>query len=51
VTEISELGPFFEAEAEHQDFYNNNKRQPYCTYVIEPKLTRLRQMYASKLKK
>lgn len=51
VTEVSELGTFFEAEAEHQDFYNNNKRQPYCTYVIEPKLTRLRQMYASKLKK
>lgn len=51
VTEISELKPFFKAEVEHQNFYENNKKQRYCTYVIEPKLKRLRQLYASKLKK
>jgi peptide-methionine (S)-S-oxide reductase len=49
VTEVSELGEFFEAEAEHQNFYNNNKRQGYCTYVIEPKLTNLRKLHADNL--
>ncbi|MGB3606383.1 peptide-methionine (S)-S-oxide reductase MsrA [Psychroserpens sp.] len=51
VTEISELGEFFKAEAEHQNYYNNNKRQGYCTFVIEPKLTKLRKLHADKLKK
>ncbi|MEM5565508.1 peptide-methionine (S)-S-oxide reductase MsrA [Psychroserpens sp. AS72] len=50
VTEISELGEFFEAEPEHQDFYNSNKRQGYCTFVIEPKLAKLRKLHADKLK-
>ena len=50
VTEIGQLGKFFEAEAEHQDYYRNNKRQGYCTFVIEPKLSKLRKMHADKLK-
>lgn len=50
VTEISELGEFFKAGAEHQNFYNSNQRQDYCTYVIDPKLSRLRKMHADKLK-
>ncbi len=50
VTEISELGEFFEAEAEHQDFYNSNQRPDYCTIVIDPKLAKLRKMHAEKLK-
>jgi len=50
VTEISQLGKFFEAEVEHQDYYRNNKRQGYCTFVIEPKLSKLRKMHADKLK-
>lgn len=50
VTEISELVEFFKAEAEHQDFYNSNQRQDYCTFVIDPKLTKLRKMHADKLK-
>jgi peptide-methionine (S)-S-oxide reductase len=50
VTEISELGEFFEAEPEHQDFYNSNQRRDYCTFVIDPKLTKLRKLHADKLK-
>ncbi|QLE01189.1 peptide-methionine (S)-S-oxide reductase MsrA [Galbibacter sp. BG1] len=51
VTEISPLGTFYDAEEYHQDYYKNNKQQGYCTVVIEPKLTKLRKMYADKLKK
>ncbi|CDF80740.1 peptide methionine sulfoxide reductase MsrA [Formosa agariphila KMM 3901] len=50
VTEVSALGPFFEAEDYHQDYYENNKTQGYCTAVINPKLAKLRQMHADKLK-
>lgn len=51
VTEISALPVFYEAEQEHQDYYANNSSQGYCTVVISPKLARLRNMHADKLKK
>lgn len=50
VTELSELEKFHRAETEHQDYYANNKSQGYCTAVITPKLAKLRQMHADKLK-
>lgn len=50
VTEISPLGIFYEAEPYHQDYYNNNRSQGYCSAVISPKLTKLRKMHADKLR-
>ncbi|MFY7670281.1 peptide-methionine (S)-S-oxide reductase MsrA [Tenacibaculum sp. MEBiC06402] len=50
VTEISELPTFYPAEDYHQNYYNNNKEQGYCNFVITPKLTKLRKLYADKLK-
>lgn len=50
VTEISPLEKFHPAEDSHQDYYANNSSQGYCTAVITPKLARLRQMHADKLK-
>lgn len=41
VTEISEAGPFYEANAEHQDYYRRNREQGYCLMVIAPKLEKL----------
>lgn len=49
VTEISELPIFYEAEEEHQNYYREHKTQGYCTFVIEPKLTKLRKLHADKL--
>ncbi|WP_086475955.1 peptide-methionine (S)-S-oxide reductase MsrA [Arenibacter amylolyticus] len=51
VTEISPLSIFYEAEEEHQNYYRNNKTQGYCSAVITPKLAKLRQAHADKLKK
>ncbi|WP_166964360.1 peptide-methionine (S)-S-oxide reductase MsrA [Yeosuana marina] len=51
VTEITELGPFYLAEEDHQNYYNLNKEQPYCQYIIQPKLKKLSQYYKQKLKK
>ena len=50
VTEISKLGVFYEAENEHQDYYRNNQEQGYCSFVITPKLAKLRKLHADKLK-
>lgn len=41
VTEISPAGAFYEAGADHQDFYRNNPRYGYCRVVIQPKLQKL----------
>ncbi|MDX1363887.1 peptide-methionine (S)-S-oxide reductase MsrA [Arenibacter latericius] len=51
VTEISPKSIFYEAEEDHQDYYRNNKTQGYCRAVISPKLAKLRQLHANKLKK
>ena len=50
VTEISPLAVFYEAEKEHQDYYRNNQSQGYCSFVITPKLAKLRKLHADKLK-
>lgn len=50
VTELSEAQTFYEAEKEHQDFYKNNPDYGYCTFVIDPKLSKLRQLHSDKLK-
>jgi len=50
VTEISQLDVFYEAEDYHQDYYKNNKEQGYCSFVITPKLAKLRKLHANKLK-
>ena len=49
VTELSALGIFYDAEADHQDYYKNNSEQGYCQVVINPKLAKLRQLHADKL--
>src|SRR5690606_22192878 len=41
VTEITEAGTFWPAEAYHRDYYRQNKEQGYCRYVIAPKLDKL----------
>ena len=38
VTEITKLDVFYEAENYHQDYYKNNPNQPYCRFVIKPKI-------------
>jgi peptide-methionine (S)-S-oxide reductase len=50
VTEISPLPIFHEAEPEHQNYYRENSQQGYCSFVIAPKLSKLRKLHADKLK-
>lgn len=50
VTEITKLGDFYPAENYHQNYYNNNAYQPYCMFVINPKIEKLKKKYRTKLK-
>ncbi len=50
VTEVVPFTNFYTAESYHQDYYNNNKSQPYCENVINPKLVKFLKKYTSKLK-
>ena len=51
VTEISPAATFYVAENYHQDYYANNGSQPYCSYVIRPKLEKFKKVFKNKLKK
>ena len=50
VTEISPRINFFPAEAYHQNYFNENGDQPYCSLVIMPKLEKFRAAFSDKLK-
>lgn len=50
VTEIVPFEKFYEAEDYHQEFYDLNPNQPYCTFVIKPKMEKLHKVFADKLK-
>ena len=50
VTELTPLTMFHPAEAQHQNFYTSNPNSGYCSAVINPKLVKLREMHAEKLK-
>lgn len=50
VTELSPLTNFYPAEQYHQDYYNENPNQGYCSILIAPKLAKFEQHYADKLK-
>jgi peptide-methionine (S)-S-oxide reductase len=50
VTEIKAFEHFWPAEPEHLDYYRRNPMQPYCAYVISPKVTKVRQKFADRLK-
>ena len=51
VTVISGATKFYEAEDYHQNYYNQNKSQGYCSYVITPKVDKVRKLFKDKLKK
>lgn len=50
VTEISAASVFYKAEDYHQDYYNLNGSQPYCYFVIKPKVEKFKKIFPNKLK-
>ncbi len=50
VTEVVPASPFYIAEDYHQEYFVQNPSQPYCTYLINPKVAKFRQRFTDKLK-
>lgn len=51
VTTLEPLTKFYAAENYHQDYYQNNKNQPYCQMVIQPKMEKFEKVFKARLKK
>lgn len=51
VTEIAPAATFYVAEDYHQNYYNNNGSQPYCYFVIKPKMEKFQKVFKNKIKK
>lgn len=51
VTEVTQADDFYMAEGYHQEYFENNPGQPYCQFVVAPKVAKFRQKWAKRLKK
>ena len=50
VTEITAFNNFYVAEDYHQNYFKENGGQPYCQFVIRPKMEKFKKAFAEKLK-
>jgi peptide-methionine (S)-S-oxide reductase len=51
VTELTAASKFYVAEDYHQEYFRRNPAQPYCAYVVRPKVAKFRKNFLEKLKK
>jgi peptide-methionine (S)-S-oxide reductase len=51
VTELAPYSVFYPAEGYHQDYFNKNPNQPYCSAVVAPKVSKIRKAYFDRLVK
>jgi len=51
VTEISALEKFYPAEDDHNAYFESHRQEPYCRFVILPKVEKFKNTFAHKLKK
>ena len=50
VTTLEPASEFYVAENYHQDYYKRNSIQPYCLFVVRPKVQKFRSKFAAKMK-
>lgn len=50
VTQITAATEFYAAEDYHQSYFNENGEQPYCKFVIRPKVDKVHKIFKDKLK-
>ncbi len=51
VTEVRPASEFYRAEDYHQEYFRNNPMQPYCAFVVAPKMRKFRQKFAAKMRR
>jgi peptide-methionine (S)-S-oxide reductase len=50
VTEVEAAPEFYVAEDYHQEYFENNQFQPYCQFVVSPKVQKFRKKFAARRK-
>ncbi|HJT87893.1 MAG TPA: peptide-methionine (S)-S-oxide reductase MsrA [Bryobacteraceae bacterium] len=50
VTQLQPATQFYPAEDYHQEYFRNHPHQPYCAYVVAPKVQKFRQKFAAKMR-
>jgi peptide-methionine (S)-S-oxide reductase len=50
VTELADAATFYPAEAYHQQYFDRNGGQPYCQFVVAPKVVKFRKEFVDRLK-
>ncbi len=50
VTEVTEAETFYPAEDYHQGYFDQNPNQPYCQFVVAPKVVKAKTKFAARLK-
>lgn len=50
VTQIEPASEFYRAEQYHQNYFPQNPMQPYCQYVVRPKVQKFRSKFADKMR-
>ncbi len=50
VTEVTPFEIFYPAEDYHQEYFRRNQGQPYCQFVIAPKVAKFRKQFLEQLK-
>jgi peptide-methionine (S)-S-oxide reductase len=51
VTDIADAATFYPAEAYHQSYFERNASQPYCQFVVAPKVAKFRKEFVERLKR
>lgn len=51
VTEVQPAAAFYRAEEYHQNYFRNNPAQPYCAFVVSPKVRKFREKFSGKLRR
>lgn len=50
VTTVEPAKQFYKAENYHQDYFDNNRSQPYCNFVVAPKVQKFEKKFAERMK-
>lgn len=50
VTEVTAFDTFYVAEDYHINYFARNKNQPYCQYVVAPKVEKFQKVFKDKMK-
>jgi len=50
VTEVTAFDAFYKAEDYHKNYFEKNKTQPYCQFIVAPKVEKFRKIFKEKLK-